>query len=385
MPETLPRILCVDDEPRVLDGLSLHLRRHFQVFTASSAAEGLAKLGDVADVAVVVSDMRMPGMDGATFLKQVMTLYPDTARVLLTGEPGRDVAVSAINEGQILRFLTKPCPPDRLKAAIDAGVQHHQLLCAERQLLQETLLGCIHALVDVLAITNPVAFGRAGRIQRLVMELAGDLGYRNFWQLEAAAMLSQLGYMSLPPELVEKLYFGERLSPEEETLAVGVAHVAPKLLGHIPRMEPVLAILGRRANTPDSGTVGAENVWAVGAAMLALVQDYDSLIARGIEPELALSTLRGSGRHDRELLSKFAARVGSAVSATEEIRELPLRLVQPGMVFMEDLRNETGALLVARGFEVSERFVERVRNLPATMLARKVRVKVQHTGAQSVA
>jgi DNA-binding NtrC family response regulator len=107
-PTDLPSVLCVDDEARVLDGLSLHLRRHYQVHTAQSGAQALAKLKELRGVAVVVSDMRMPGMDGATLLRQVMTLYPDTARILLTGEPGRDVAISAINEGQIFRFLTKP-------------------------------------------------------------------------------------------------------------------------------------------------------------------------------------------------------------------------------------------------------------------------------------
>jgi DNA-binding NtrC family response regulator len=81
---------------------------------------------------VIVSDMRMPGMDGATLLKHVKQLYPDTTRILLTGETGRDAAIAAVNEGQIFRFLTKPCAPDNLRAAIEAGVEHHRLLLAEK-------------------------------------------------------------------------------------------------------------------------------------------------------------------------------------------------------------------------------------------------------------
>src|SRR5215472_11762402 len=239
----LPRILCVDDEARIVEGLVLHLRREYQVFTAHSGQEGLSQLKQMGGAAVVISDMRMPQMDGATFLQQVLQRYPDATRILLTGEPGRDAAVSAVNKAQIFRFLTKPCPPDQLKAAVESGVMQHRLINAERSILKETLNGCINALIDVLAITNPVAFGRASRVKRMAMEFAGKLDCHDFWQLEAAAMLSQIGYLSLPAELVEKLYYGENLTPDEQNQADEVARVAIRLLEHIPRLDPVLQIL----------------------------------------------------------------------------------------------------------------------------------------------
>ena len=121
-----PQVLCVDDEARVVEGLTLHLRKDYEVHTALSGEAGLQKLKELGGVAVVISDMRMPGMDGATFLKRVMRAYPDATRMLLTGEPGRDAAVQAVNEAQIYRFLTKPCPPEQLKAAVDAAVIQHQ-------------------------------------------------------------------------------------------------------------------------------------------------------------------------------------------------------------------------------------------------------------------
>src|SRR5689334_9386183 len=128
-----PQVLCVDDEARVLEGLNLHLRKDYEVHTALSGEAGLSKLKELGGVAVVVSDMRMPGMDGATFLKRVMRDYPDATRMLLTGEPGRDAAVQAVNEAQIYRFLTKPCPPDQLKVAVDAALIQHKLMSAERR------------------------------------------------------------------------------------------------------------------------------------------------------------------------------------------------------------------------------------------------------------
>src|SRR3981081_3786565 len=122
--EDLPRVLCVDDEPRIVDGLALHLSRDYHVTTANGAQSALQVLKDHGAPAVVVSDMRMPGMDGATCLKHVKRLHPETTRILLTGDPGRDVAIAAVNEGQIFRYLTKPCPPDQLRAAIEAGLPH---------------------------------------------------------------------------------------------------------------------------------------------------------------------------------------------------------------------------------------------------------------------
>jgi hypothetical protein len=129
-----------------------------------------------------------------------------------------------------LRSLQSSIPRDF------SAVVHHRLLIAEKVLLQETLIGCIKALIDILAMTNPVAFGRATRVKRLATDLAASLGNPNFWQLEAAAMLSEIGYISLSAELVEKLYYGKRLTPEERVLADGAPLVAQKLLGRIPRL-----------------------------------------------------------------------------------------------------------------------------------------------------
>jgi response regulator RpfG family c-di-GMP phosphodiesterase len=371
-PKQLPRVLCVDDEPRILEGLSLQLRRDYQVYTATSGQAALQTLKEAAGMMVVVSDMRMPGMDGATLLKQVKQRYPETTRILLTGETGRDAAVQAVNEGQIFRFLTKPCPPDQLRNAIDEGVIQHRLMTAEKVLLQETLIGCIKALIDVLAITNPVAFGRSTRVTRLAIELSAALGTRHFWQLETAAMLSQLGYISLPVELVEKLYYGERLTPEETTLAEGAPQVATNLLGHIPRLEPVLQILAA-ASRPQ--TLGEAGMVETGATILRLVLEYDSLVAQGHANNIAIQTMRKSEKYDPAVIEQLGTLVGASSSA-QEIRELTLRVVTPGMVFLDDLRTHMGTLLVPKGFEVTETFLERMRNFGSGMLTEKVRVLV---------
>jgi response regulator RpfG family c-di-GMP phosphodiesterase len=369
--ENLATILCVDDEPRIVDSLAVQLRREYQVLAANGGNSALQILKEKGAPAVIVSDMRMPGMDGATLLKHVKQLYPETTRILLTGEPGRDAAIAAVNEGQIFRFLTKPCPPDQLRSAIEAGVAQHRLLIAEKMLLQETLIGCIKALVDILAITNPVAFGRATRVKRLATDLSESLEKANFWQLEAAAMLSEIGYISLPTELVEKLYYGKRLTSEERALADAAPSVAQKLLAHIPRLEPVLEILaacrGTKTDLPDG-------LIKTGAGILSLVLEYDAQIAQGRGVEAALSAVRASsGRFDHKLIDGLESIVAPTEGAPE-VTEVPVGRLTPGMVFMDDLLTQMGALLVPKGFEVTETFLERARNFGPGILQEKVRV-----------
>jgi len=290
----------------------------------------------------------------------------------LTGEPSRDAAAAAINEGQIFRFLTKPCAPEEVRAAVEAGVLHHKMLMAEKRLMQETLLGCINALIDVLSMTNPVAFGRTNRVKRMAMDLSAALGAHGFWQLEAAAMLSQIGYISLPAELVEKLYYGQKLSPEETAVSAGAPKVARTLLARIPRIEAVVQILADSQDPP--GESAAVGIIKQGADILRLVLAYDALIVAGNSVNIAIQTLRDLPLpHDEKLLDTFAQIMGASAEK-QELRESLVAALMPGMIILDDLRTAVGTLLVPKGFEVTETFLERTRNFDATLLQSKVRV-----------
>jgi CheY-like chemotaxis protein len=376
--KTLARILCVDDEPRILEGLSLHVRRRYEVTTASSGAAGLDLLrrGDV--FAVVVSDMRMPGMDGAAFLSKVRQLIPDTVRILLTGQADMASAIAAVNEGQIFRFLTKPCSPVVLLGALEAAVTQHRLITGERVLLEETLHGSIKTLVDVLALTNPASFGRVTRIKQHVSDLADKLEIRERWQVEVAAMLSQLGSIALPPEVAEKLYHGHPLLPDEEAMIARLPALTEGLLGNIPRLEVVRGILAsqQRPRSVAADSDHAEKQLIVrGGEMLRVATDFDALEARGISPTLALSTMRGREHHyDLAILAAFAELRG-ADGPGAQIREISVSELQVGMILAEDL-TMGNTLLVARGYEVTQSFVERCRNYSKGVLKEPLRVLI---------
>ena len=174
----IPRVLCVDDEPEILEGLRDILRRRFTVVTATSGRDALALVEEHEPFVAIVSDLTMPGMDGAHLLEAVRRVSPDTVRLLLTGTADLGIAIDAVNRGQIFRFLVKPCPLDQLVAALDAAVDQHRLVTAERVLLEETLAGSVQALVDVLGLASPKAFGRASRLKAYVRELGAERGHR---------------------------------------------------------------------------------------------------------------------------------------------------------------------------------------------------------------
>jgi response regulator RpfG family c-di-GMP phosphodiesterase len=376
-PRSLPRILCVDDESRVLDGLELHLRREYDVHRATGGEEALQVLKAIGGASVVISDMRMPGMDGATLLQRVMKTYPETVRILLTGQPGRDSAVAAVNQAQIFRFLTKPCSPEQLKAAVSAGMMQHRLVLEERKILKETLIGCIQALMDVLAIVSPVAFGRASRLKRLTVEFAETLECGAFWQLEAAAMLSQLWYLSLPGEVVGKLYYGEPLNVEERQRVQGMPDVVSGLLKHIPRLDAVTQIVTALNWGDEQLAKLGDSPVGLGAKILGLVLAYDELTMQGHSADVAVKSLsKQSGRFGEELLERFGRHVGAG-AANNEVREIPLKGVVTGMLIMQDLRTQMGTLLVPRGFEVTTAFIERSRNFGPDLLNEKIKVLVR--------
>jgi CheY-like chemotaxis protein len=374
------KVLCVDDEPNVLEGLSLHIRRSYQVFTATSGAEALDTLRREPAIAIVVSDMRMPGMNGAALLSQARAVAPDTVRMLLTGQADLESAIAAVNDGQIFRFLTKPCAPPALLKAVGAAATQHRLITSERVLLEQTLHGSIKALADVLALTSPASFGRASRIKQHVSAIAEKLELTERWQVEVSAMLSQLGSIVLPVETAEKAYYGRPLDPDEQKLAERVPAVTEQLLGNIPRLEVVRGILASYTKPRLATAAGQQDpvkaLIARGAHILRAAVDFDALEAQGYTASVALGTMRGrASQYDIAVLNTLQELYG-VTKALDEVRDLPISTLQVGMVFAEDVKLTTGALLAARGYEVTAGFVERARNFRHAIATDKVRVVV---------
>jgi DNA-binding NtrC family response regulator len=135
MPENAqPRILLVDDDVNLLEALKRQLRNRFDVTASSDAKEAIRLVVSGGNFAVVVSDLRMPTIDGVSLLYLIRQAAPETVRVLLTGKADVESAVSAVNQGNVFRFLIKPCPAYVLNRALEESVEQYRLRRREREL-----------------------------------------------------------------------------------------------------------------------------------------------------------------------------------------------------------------------------------------------------------
>jgi FixJ family two-component response regulator len=367
-----PRVLFVDDEPNVLAGMQLNLRREFDVLVANNGEEALTILAATPDLAVLVCDMRMPRMNGAAVLMRACEIAPSVTRILLTGQSDISLAISAVNDGQIFRFLTKPCEREVLVTSLRAAVRQHELVTAEKVLVQQTLRGAVAALVDVLALASPLAFGRATRVKKHTALLAEAMEIPDAWQLELAVSMQALGYIALTRETLEKLYAGHMLSDDEQRQLARMPAMTEQILAHIPRLEQIRAILTVAARQAAWSGVAGEGPTELAGAILRLANDADAIETSGFAGASMIQLLRQRGGHPPYLVDAFETLVGHA-SSTQHIVELPLSALKPGMVVAEDIFLN-GALLVSRGYTVTGSFLERARHFAVGAVKEPIRM-----------
>ncbi|MET0493060.1 MAG: HD domain-containing phosphohydrolase [Actinoplanes sp.] len=359
----LPRILLVDDESHLLDGLRRQLRREFRVETAVGAAKGLFALGQSEPYEVIVSDFLMPGINGAQFLAAARKVAPATTRMLLTGHTDLSDAAVTVNTGQVFRMLLKPVDQETMVTALRDCVAQHRLVVAERELLEETLNGSVKALIDVLSLASPTAFGRATRMRRVAGAILDLVGAEDRWALELAVQMAQLGVVSLPPAVADKLDAGAELTAAEQVMVDQLPAVAEQLISSIPRLAPVAEAIrySRKAfdgtGRPEDRTAGDRIPF--GGRLLRVVQDHDALTSHGTSSKQAIATMRSfEGRYDPVLLDALAA---SDLSAGR-MRGVAMADLQCGMVLAAAVTNKSAVLLVSEGQEITVSLLTRLRN-----------------------
>lgn len=377
-----PRILCVDDEPHVLEALQRSLRAHYDITTAVGGQAALDALRGATEYDVIMTDMRMPVVDGVAVLRAAREHRPDATRVLLTGQADLTSAVAAVNDGNVFRFLLKPCPPESMKVALDAAVEQSRLHRVEHELLEGTLKGAIQLCMEVIALVHPQALSRGARVRRIAALLAQRAGGVEVWAIEVAALLSHIGAITLPPEVLDKLHRGQSMTLGEMQQLERIPRIGAELVAKIPRLEAVRdMLLYQRTqfdglHTPTVGVVG--NKIPVGARILMIADDYDLLEARELSPAARMRVMSSrKGVYDPVLLdllrealeqSESPAQMGAA---GETVR---LESVRLGTVFGEDVIAPNGIVLIGRGQAVSVALLERIRVLSVTMRSRLVRM-----------
>jgi len=350
------KVLFVDDEPNVLQSIRRSLRKQFSLDTADGGETALKMLGENEEYAVIVSDMRMPGMNGVELLSETKKRWPNTVRIMLTGNADQQTAVDAVNHGDVFRFLNKPCDAEDLGKTVSAAIRQHELITAEKVILEKTLRGSIKALSDVLALANPEVFGRTTRYKSHISRLAGELGAQDMWQLESAAMLSQIGCVSLSQDLVLRKTRGEQLAEDEMAEYAAHAGVGADLVKAIPRMEKVAEAIRYQEKSFDGKGYPADSTKGegipLGARMLKIVKDFDELDSTISDPSKSVEKMRQRAHlYDPAILAAFEKALSAASTMTAETVEIS-RLTD-SMVLAEDVVTTQNVLLIAKGQETT--------------------------------
>ena len=398
-------LLFVDDEPSILSALRRLFRLHgYRILVAESGGAGLAMLAQDS-VDLIISDMRMPEMDGATFLKQVRQQWPNTVRILLTGYADVTSTVAAINEGEIYRYISKPWDDDEIVKTVKEALERQKLESENRRLtaltqsqnealkalnasleqkvaertaelrkalsfveqahgdLKKSFVTSVQVFSSLVELrSGPVGSRLAGHGRR-VADMARNLAQRmgmadaEVQNIMLAGLLHDIGKLGLPDELLGKPF--NMLSPDQRALVMKHPLIGQNILMAIEKFKDA-AIIVRHHHECFDGSGYPDRLAGMaipqGSRILSVVNEYDSLqigtlVQRPLRPEEALSFLidnRGK-RYDPVAVDALVRLISETQKSAPV--ELPLRTMhlKPGMVVSRELTHRDGYLLLAKG------------------------------------
>lgn len=327
------KILFVDDDERILKGIARQ-QDDFDITTAVGPVAALEILQEEGPFAVVVSDMRMPEMNGLQLLDQVAQRWPSTVRMILTGFSEIEFVIEAVNRGKVFRFLSKPCDEDLLAASLQDGLKQYALADTEREILEETLAGSLKMLTDVLALSRPESFAHLNRVRAVVDGMASQIEIQDLWQVHVAAQLHAIGRLPNPVEVQES-------HPADFSL------LTAQMVQQLPRMIAVSEILDA-LQSPSGNENHAESRKV---QVLRLAFEFDQQQQRQNSWQAAINTIKAnSSRFDKDLLEALEDWV--VASSCDKV-QIALGDLQVGMILADDLKSSQGALRMTRGQTVS--------------------------------
>ncbi|MDR3640349.1 MAG: response regulator [Humidesulfovibrio sp.] len=346
------KVLMVEAAANPLGSTCELLAKRFDLTCAVGVEDALKAVRKHGPFAVVLTDLRLPRMDGAALLDLIRTAHPHTVGLIMASQADTHLAMSAIMDDKAFRCLPKPASVDCLARCIKAALAQHKLLTAEQSFLRETMHGAVQALTDVLSLANPAAFGRSLRIQGLVRRLSEVLLVPQFWEVDMAAMLSHIGCVSLPPLTLEKIRAGKDLTTGERKLFESHPTIGAGLLAHIPRLELVAEIILKQHARFDENP-------PFGARVLKVVLDYDMLANRALHTGAIFTQMHGAlGIYDPEILKAFESTI--PVESGHVRRRVTMRELKVNMILEEDIVSVDGMLLLAKDAELNEANIYRL-------------------------
>ncbi len=363
------RLLFVDDEENILNGIKRQLRKQYEITTALSGTEALDAIRGGEEFAVIVSDMRMPEMDGVEFLHRARELSPDSVRLMLTGNADQQTAIDAVNRGAVFRFMNKPCPVALLVESVEAALEQYRLIKSEQELLEGTVNGSIKLLTDILSMVAPETFGKLAELRELAREIARAMRLMSTWDIEMAAMFSKIAYVTLPPQTLARVRASKSLEPAEQLVIERLPETSSKLVANIPRLERVARIiLYQLKNFDGSGfpkdMLAGEDI-PLESRILKVLHDLSAHGESGLPTGIALKQMEGKpGRYDPKVLQT----VGWFFMVAKEGEKLlpPIYVtvagLTPGAIVVNPVETVEGHTLITAGQKLTEALLQRLVN-----------------------
>jgi response regulator RpfG family c-di-GMP phosphodiesterase len=412
-PAPAATVLLVDDEPSILSALRRLFRpQGWRTLTAEGGEAGL-ELARHESIDLVISDMRMPGMDGAQFLRQMRELQPDAVRILLTGYADISSTIAAINGGQIHRYIAKPWDDNDIVLVVREALARRGLELRNRELtdltarqneelrglngqleervrqrtaeiaqindmlelaydeLKSNFMLSMRIFAGLMDLRHPSLSGQSRRVSEWARRVCEQLGLdeRQRHDIYVAGLLHGIGKLGLPDAMLGKpisvMTSDESARYRKHTLNAEAA------LMPLAQLQPVAKLIRSQHERLDGngfpdGQEGDEIPF--GARVLAPIVDYDSLVAgllaeRRFSPEDAAASIRrGAGtRYDARVVEAFLEVLKTPLPDNTQDREIPALDLVPGMVLARDLVSAQGTLLLAAGYVFDARVVRQVR------------------------
>jgi response regulator RpfG family c-di-GMP phosphodiesterase len=393
-PPTPPRLLFVDDEASILSAMKRVFRgQGYDITTATSGKEALAIL-EQSPVELVISDMRMPEMDGAQFLEQVFTRWPDTKRILLTGYADATATIAAINRGKIWRYVSKPWNDDELIVTVQQALAHRQLMQENARLttltrqqneelrvlnagleekvaqrtaalqmanadLHQSFIATVQVFSNLIELREGRLAGHARRVADMARQLAERLGLDETEQRNVllAGLLHDIGKVGLPDKLLERAF--NALSPAEKLEVMRHPVKGQQLLLGIPQLVQASRIILHHHECMDGSGYPSQLgglMIPLGARILTVANEYDALQTGALslhphsprEAQEFIVKQRGK-RYDPTVVDAFVAMLSESGAKEEvEVTVSPAEL-KPGMLLTRDLMHRDGYLLLPKG------------------------------------
>ncbi len=363
------RILLVDLQSGSLAARATGLGTDREVVIFTNPDEAIALLRQSPPFTVVLCASHAPDNDGIAFLAAAFEHAPKTVRILLASREDTDLVFEAINRDHIFAFLANDCSAESFLNILESAEKQYATNMIEAELLEKTLSGSLQLLTEVLAMAAPKQFSRSQQLREYMQHLAAEMKVASMWELETAAMLAPLGYVTLPPALLKKLNAAEDLTSDEQQIVVRLPGTTSKLISHLPRLEGVAEMIRYQNKDyngkgfPNDGVLGDKI--PLGGRILKVLNDLLDLEAKKKFKPTALAMMRENfSAYDLTVLD--AAHVCFVTRAhtpdMDGIKELSAADIKVGQLLMDNVNSKDGLVLLPAASRISKLGLERLRN-----------------------